>query len=76
MFLKEFNQKGASKIAKVNKMLKEEFGVSLKTTGFPRKAKLNGLLETALKSINLIKSNNTKFQQMPEYAKFLGIKDV
>jgi len=76
MFLKEFNQKGASRIAKVNKMLKEEFGVSLKTTGFPRKAKLNGLLETALKSINLIKSNNTKFQQKPEYAKFLGIKDV
>lgn len=76
MFLKEFNQKGASKIAKVNKMLKEEFGVSLKTTGFPKKAKLNGLLETALKSINLIKSNNIKFQQEPEYAKFLGIKDV
>jgi hypothetical protein len=76
MFLKEFNQKGASKIAKVNKMLKEEFGVSLKTTGFPKKAKLDSLLESAGKSINLIKSTNTKFQQEPEYAKFLGIKDV
>lgn len=76
MFLKEFNQKGVKKIAKVNKMLKEEFGVSLKTAGFPKKAKLDSLLESASKSINLIKSTNTKFQQEPEYAKFLGIKDV
>jgi len=76
MFLKEFNQKGVKKIAKVNKMLKEEFGVSLKTAGFPKKAKLNSLLETANISINKIKSANTKFQQEPEYAKFLGIKDV
>ena len=76
MFLKEFNQKGVKKIAKVNKMLKEEFGVSLKTAGFPKKAKLDSLLESAGKSINLIKSTNTKFQQEPEYAKFLGIKDV
>ena len=76
MFLKEFNQKGVKKIAKVNKMLKEEFGVSLKTAGFPKKAKLDSLLETANTSINKIKSVNTKFQQEPEYAKFLGIKDV
>lgn len=76
MFLKEFNQNGAKKIAKVNKMLKEEFGVSLKTSGFPKKAKLDSLLETANKSIALIKSGKTKFQQDPDYAKFLGIKDV
>lgn len=76
MFLKEFNQKGVKKIAKVNKMLKEEFGVSLKTAGFPKKAKLDSLLETANKSIALIKSGKTKFQQDPDYAKFLGIKDV
>lgn len=76
MFLKEFNQKGVKKIAKVNKMLKEEFGVSLKTSGFPKKAKLDSLLETANKSIALIKSGKTKFQQDPDYAKFLGIKDV
>ena len=76
MFLKEFNQKGVKKIAKVNKMLKEEFGVSLKTAGFPKKAKLDSLLETANTSINKIKSVNTKFQQEPDYAKFLGIKDV
>ena len=56
MFLKEFNQKGVKKIAKVNKMLKEEFGVSLKTAGFPKKAKLDSLLETANASINKIKS--------------------
>ena len=54
MFLKEFNQKGVKKIAKVNKMLKEEFGVSLKTAGFPKKAKLDSLLETANASINKI----------------------
>ena len=76
MFLKEFNQQGVKKIAKVNKMLKEEFGVSLKTAGFPKKAKLDSLLETANKSIALIKSGKTKFQQDPDYAKFLGIKDV
>lgn len=76
MFLKEFNQQGVKKIAKVNKMLKEEFGVSLKTAGFPKKAKLDSLLETANKSIALIKSGKTKFQRDPDYAKFLGIKDV
>ena len=76
MFLKEFNQQGVKKIAKVNKMLKEEFGVSLKTAGFPKKSKLDSLLETANKSIALIKSGKTKFQQDPDYAKFLGIKDV
>jgi hypothetical protein len=76
MFLKEFNLTGAKKIAKINKMLREEFGVSLKTTGFPRKAKLDSLLESANNFIIQLKGSHKKFQLEPEYAKYLGIKDV
>lgn len=76
MFLNDFNQKGARRIAKVNKMLKEEFGVSLKTTGFPPKSKLDSLLEHATNCLVKIKGSNIRFQLEPEYAKFLGIKDV
>lgn len=76
MFLKDFNQKGASKIAKVNKMLKEEFNISLKTKGFPSKKKLDSLLEHATTCIVKIKGSHKKFQLEPEYAKYLGIKDV
>ena len=76
MFLKDFNQKGAQRIAKVNKMLKEEFNVSLKTDGFPSKRKLEKLAENANAYLAKIKSTNNKFQLDPNYAKFLGVKDV
>lgn len=76
MFLKEFKQTGFQKIAKINKMLKEEFNISLKTTVFPPKAKLDKLLEQTEASLIKIKGSNKIFQLEPEYAKFLGIKDV
>lgn len=76
MFLKEFKQTSFQRIAKINKMLKEEFNVSLKTKIFPPKAKLDKLLEQTEASLIKIKGSNKKFQLEPEYAKFLGIKDV
>ena len=62
MFLKDFNQKGTEKIAKVNKLLKEEFNVSLKTDGFPSKEKLEKLVENANNFIVKIKGSHKKFQ--------------
>jgi hypothetical protein len=76
MFLKEFNQTGTQKIAKINKLLKEEFNVSLKTDGFPSKEKLEKLVENANNFIVKIKGSHKKFQLEPEYAKFLGIRDI
>jgi hypothetical protein len=76
MFLKDFNQSGKEKIAKVNKLLKEEFNVSLKTDGFPSKEKLEKLVEHANSYIVKIKGSHKKFQLEPEYAKFLGIRDI
>ena len=76
MFLKDFNQKGTEKIAKVNKLLKEEFNVSLKTDGFPSKEKLEKLVENSNNFIVKIKGSHKKFQLEPEYAKFLGIRDI
>lgn len=76
MFLKDFNQTGKQKIAKINHMLSEEFNVSLKTDGFPSKEKLDKLLEQTNQCLIKIKGSDKKFQLEPEYAKFLGIKDV
>lgn len=76
MFLKEFNQTGTQKIAKINRLLKEEFNVSLKTDGFPSKEKLEKLVENANNFIVKIKGSHKKFQLEPEYAKFLGIRDI
>ena len=69
MFLKDFNQSGKEKIAKVNKLLKEEFNVSLKTEGFPSKAKLEKLVQHANNYIVKIKGSHKKFKLEPEYAK-------
>ena len=74
MFLKDFNQKGVDRIAKVNKMLKEEFNVSLKTNGFPSKKKLDKLAEQAEAYLVKIKGSHKKFQLEPEYAKYLGLR--
>ena len=60
MFLKDFNQSGKEKIAKVNKLLKEEFNVSLKTEGFPSKAKLEKLVEHANNYIVKIKGSHKR----------------
>jgi len=74
MFLKEFNQNGREKIAKVNKFLKEEFSLSI--TAFPSKEKLVGVKEKADMALVRIKGSNKQFQLLPEYAKYLGLRDL
>ena len=74
MFLNEFNQSPEKRIKKLNALLEKEFGVSVKS--FPSKTKLEGLLETANNVLINLRNSNKKFQLDPEYAKFLGIRDV
>ena len=74
MFLNEFNQTPEKRIGKLNTLLEKEFGVSVKS--FPSKEKLEGLLETANNVLIKLRNSNKKFQLDPEYAKFLGIRDV
>jgi hypothetical protein len=75
MFLKEFNQTPTTKVAKINKVLQEQFGISIKTN-FPSKKKLEKVLENTNMALIKLRGTNKKFQLDPDYAKFLGIKDV
>lgn len=75
MFLNEFNQKATTKVAKINKVLQEQFGISVKTN-FPSKKKLEKLLENTNMALIKLRGTNKKFQLDPDYAKFLGIKDL
>jgi len=75
MFLKEFNQNPTTKVAKINKVLQEQFGISIKTN-FPSKKKLEKVLENTNMALIKLRGTNKKFQLDPDYAKFLGIKDV
>ena len=75
MFIRDFNQQGQTKIKKINKLLSEEFGVSIKSS-YPAKAKLDNILEMADMAIVKLKDTSKHFQLEPEYAKYLGIKDV
>ena len=75
MFLKEFNTSPATKVAKINKVLQEQFGITVKTN-FPSKQKLKKVLENTNMALIKLRGTNRKFQLDPDYAKFLGIKDV
>lgn len=75
MFLKEFNTSPTTKVAKINKVLHEQFGITVKTN-FPSKQKLEKVLENANTALIKLRGTNKKFQLDPDYAKFLGIKDV
>ena len=75
MFLKEFNTKPTAKLAKINKVLQEQFGITVKTN-FPSKKKLEKVLENTNMALIKLRGTNRKFQLDPDYAKFLGIKDV
>jgi len=75
MFLKEFNQNGREKIAKVNKFLKEEFNMAV-LMGFPARDKLVRVKEKADMALVKIKGYGKQFHLQPEYAKYLGIRDV
>lgn len=75
MFIRDFNQNGQSKIDKINKLLKEEFGMNIKSS-YPEKAKIEKLLEMSNQAIVKLKDSSKNFQIQPEYAKYLGIRDI
>ena len=75
MFIRDFNQNGQSKIDKINKLLKEEFGMNIKSS-YPEKAKIEKLLEMSKQAIVKLKDSSKNFQIQPEYAKYLGIRDI
>jgi uncharacterized protein YoxC/DNA-binding transcriptional regulator YhcF (GntR family) len=75
MFIREFNPAGNTKIKKINKLLSEHFGVKI-GTGFPKKEKLETVREMSNMAIVKLKGTSKQFQLEPEYAKYLGIKDV
>lgn len=75
MYLKEFKQPSGRKLLKLNKLLKEHFGISI-TASFPKKSKLVALKENAENALVTLRNSNVKFHLEPDYAKFLGIKDV
>jgi len=74
MKLTTFNKPAAQRVSDLNKYLKENFGISVK--GFHPKAKLEKVREQAQNKIISIKNTNKRFQLDPEYAKYLGVKDV
>jgi len=75
MFLNEFNQTSISKVASLNKMLSEEFGIKI-NPGTVNLTKLMKINEQAKAALYKIRGSKKKFQLEPEYAKYLGLKDI
>ena len=75
MFIRDLGIQGQAKINKINNLLSEEFGMSIKSS-YPKKAKLEKLIEMSEMAIIKLKDSKKQFQLQPEYAKYLGIKDV
>ena len=75
MFIRDFNPITKTKIDKVNKLLKEHFGMSI-TTGYPKKEKLEKIAEISDNAILKLKSSTKQFQLHPEYAKYMGVKYI
>ena len=74
MFLKDFNQTPEKRVSKLNKLLKEQFNMSV--AAFPSKLNLERILEATNQQLVSIRGTSKKFHLEPEYAKFLGIKDI
>lgn len=75
MFLNEFNKTPISKVARLNKMLSEEFGIKI-NPGTVNLSKLMKINETAKSALYKIRGSKKKFQLEPEYAKYLGLRDI
>ena len=75
MFIRDFNPNGKTKINNINKLLKEQFNMTIKNS-FPQKEKLETIKEMSQNAIIKLKNTSKQFQLEPEYAKYLGIKDV
>ena len=51
MFIRDLNQQGQTKIDKINKLLSEEFGMSIKSN-YPKKEKLDKIKESVTDEMN------------------------
>ena len=74
MRITNFKQTGSAKFKELNSYLKENHGV--KVTGFHSKSKLENVKEQAMNHVIRLRNTNKKFNLDPEYAKYLGVKDV
>ena len=74
MKINNFNKTGIQKINELNAYLKENHGV--KVTGFHPKARLEKVREQADMHVITLRNSNKQFNLDPEYAKYLGVKDV
>jgi hypothetical protein len=75
MFLNEFNQTQIGRVASLNEMLSKEFGIKI-NPGTVNLEKLMKINETAKMALYKIRGSKKKFQLEPEYAKYLGLKDI
>jgi len=75
MYLNDFNQTSKQKITKINKLLKEEFAISL-SKKLPSKKKLEKVLENTLNTLTSIRVNSNQYHTNPEYSKYIGLKDA
>ena len=73
MFLNEFKTSTSKKIDSLNKLLSEQYSISV---GIVTKNQLEKLHETANNALLQIRGSNKKFQLNPDYAKFLGLRDL
>ena len=74
MNITDFNPTGKAKLGKMNKLLKEQFGIKLNSA--PERKKLERVMETANKALIQIRGSQKKFHLDPEYIKFLGLRDA
>jgi len=75
MFIRDLGPQGKTKIKRINKLLSEQFGITIKSS-FPSKKRIEKIIEMTDMAIVKLKDNNKQFQLQPEYAKYLGIKDI
>ena len=74
MKIANFNQTPLDRIKAMNYYLKENHGV--KVSGFHTKNKLETVREKAEMHVVRLRNTNKKFNLDPEYAKYLGVRDV
>jgi len=74
MKIANFNQTPLDRIKAMNNYLKENHGV--KVTGFHTRNKLEKVREKAEMHVVRLRNTNKKFNIDPEYAKYLGVRDV
>jgi hypothetical protein len=74
MNFKELNPQNTTKIAKLSENLQENFGVKIKSD-LP-KQRLERISENAKQTLIHLRGTHKKFHLEPEYAKFLGIREL